>query len=779
MTCDWIVIARHENQINDNRRNDMKRRNLISLILALVLMATSMMVFHIPAAAEISDMPATLPNGNTVDHTKTWLDWSALGLNNANAELDGEFLKITQSRAQCWSGTGNTLLSNPYAWRSASGVMFYVDAASNGCSAADFMLEMLSDGLRPKADGTNGFTQLNTIPNEGKEGVAYLWANEQWNALTTTDGYFSAGETLSGWVYLPFTSIWYKGGSAGNRTDDTAYGTDFETFMSSFVDARVIRISVRSGQVGLLVGDVRLVYHDAAPIGERYAKASLFQTMTKSATEGTATSEVVGNEVTVSGMTGNSVTVSKHRAWLNGLSVSNLNGASGLRFWVDTTKLGNAALQLRLRLMSDKKVGSMTTVYASGSGNFDPSKYNLGNPQFVCRAENSVAYYYDADGTAKAIHIGADASKSVEADLFEALPIGYSGCIYIPFESFWMSGTSYNNINCTLSFSAAGAYYPLTQIAICHAISGTAEMDEVTYRDFEVVYDGTSIAGASLSLTNNLNVNFYAKVADTASEPTMRFQVGSRDVTVDGVKQENGLYKFVCAEILPQKISDTIYATLNAKIGENVISTTMTYSVREYCERMLAKADTSDELKTLLVDLLYYGETAQVYADYKTDDLATKNLTEGQKALRSSDTTGAITSEITKTGTADASYRFETIALRLENTLALKLKLHAQDTSGLTAEMSIGGRTTTVSEFDGTGTFVLIFNNIGATEMDSEITLVLKKDGAEIGEKVTCNIAAYIKELLKDTALDSKTTDLIRAIYAYGQSASAYAATVQ
>ena len=209
------------------------------------------------------------------------------------------------------------------------------------------------------------------------------------------------------------------------------------------------------------------------------------------------------------------------------------------------------------------------------------------------------------------------------------------------------------------------------------------------------------------------------------------------------------------------------------------VSQTVTYSVREYCENMLAKEDTSESVKKLLVDLLYYAEAAQTYADYKTDDLATKNLTEAQKALHSADTTGNITAAVGMSGTADTNYKWYSAALRLENAVAIRIRFTAPSLDGLTVKVTMNGRTVTYSAADenitdeGNGVYSILFNNIGATEYADEITAMLEKDGTQIAETLTYSVAAYIREAVNSGSTSEKTLALVRALWSYGESAKA------
>ena len=228
-------------------------------------------------------------------------------------------------------------------------------------------------------------------------------------------------------------------------------------------------------------------------------------------------------------------------------------------------------------------------------------------------------------------------------------------------------------------------------------------------------------------------------------------------------------------------MNDEITATLTAKVNGTAVSQTMTYSVREYCENLLAKEDTSETVKKLLVDLLYYAEAAQNYANYKIDDLATKNLTDAQKALKSADTTGAITATTGLDGTADGQYKWVSAALRLENTVAVRIRFAAPSLEGLTVKVTMNGRTVTYTADnitdEGDGHYSILFNNIGAGEYGDAVTAIMEKDGAQIAETLTYSVAAYIREAVNKESTTEKTLALVRALWSYGESAKAVSAS--
>lgn len=796
----------------------MKTRRILSFCLTLLLCLSLVPAVSLSSSAATvlpdtaGEMPTTLPDGSAVDSTKLWVDWSSVGVGSLTANAysqsytpststyaeisDDGFYQQKSKNVLAWTGKWTATRS----WRGASGIMFYVDASE--ASGVDFIVQFLMNDSRQSSASGNALVQFQTSPAiyvngavgvSGTTSTAYAFSDGAWKSFSVSyPKYYLTSSAGSGWYYIPLTSFWYHGGGANGyayNNNDPGVGMNFVEFASRFQNQWIRKIGLKSDYPGLKFGDVYFVYSnpDAEQSG---ATAPLFGTMAQNgAAEGSAAGSIANNALTVTAMP-NSATSSASRIWLKGMSTADKTAASGIRFHVDTTALGEAAqLRLRLRLMYAQAASTIgakqdkeTGIFAAGTtlGYLTPSG---GYCQYVCRSDNSVAYYFDENGTPVALHVASDVSSAAESDLFDALPAGYVGDIYVPLDSFWLSVGSYNSngtMKLFLPYSEAKALYPFTLLGVCHAVDGTATDNTVVYSNFELVYPETRISGASVTLKNSLDVNFFV-TPDGATDAKMTFAVGTKAETVEGTVQEDGRIKFVCSGILPQKLGDTITATLTAKVNGTAVSETVQYSVRDYCENMLAKDSTDATVKKLLVDLLYYAEAAQTYASYKTEDLVTGKLTEAQKALHSADTTGGITATASKSGTADENYKWHAASLRLESTVAIRLKLKAPSKEGLTVKVTLNGRTVTYTGEDmtdeGNGIYSVIFNNIGASEYGDTVTATMEKDGAQIGETLSYSVAAYIASAVKRPTTDENALALIRALWSYGESAKAVSAS--
>lgn len=402
------------------------------------------------------------------------------------------------------------------------------------------------------------------------------------------------------------------------------------------------------------------------------------------------------------------------------------------------------------------------------------------NEQYWTTTDKNTDYYVFADGAwvTGSVEIGNNNGS------WALLEQGTKGFLYVPMNEFVKNNTidagAGESASCIVDDVTSGKEkdYIIGDVGMNHWLS-----TGMIYKTFSVVYDKADyleITGASVTLTNNFDVNFYADVPATATNVSMQIQHENATTTVEGVKLENGTQRFTYKNVLPQCMSETVTATLTATVNGVVKTSAVEYSIREYCENMLENENSSAALKTLLVDTLYYGAAAQTYLSYKTDDPATKNLTDEQKALRSADNAASITDTVKMTGTANADYKWQGAALRLGSTMAMNLTFAAKGVGGLTVEATINGRTVVLDDFTDNedGTYTVIFNNIGAEEYASEMTAVMKYNGAQVGETLSYTVNAYVKSVEDDNTAAASLKSLTRAIYAYGAAAQAYVATL-
>lgn len=239
-------------------------------------------------------------------------------------------------------------------------------------------------------------------------------------------------------------------------------------------------------------------------------------------------------------------------------------------------------------------------------------------------------------------------------------------------------------------------------------------------------------------------------------------------------------YIFDYTGISPQALGDEISITFyGVKDGVIYNGTTYKYSPANYISSIL-KSTTSAKLKTLLVDLVYYGEACQVYQNYKTDNLLTDILTDEQKALHSTD-------DLNLTNIKNASYetcenrlvKFGT-ALRLNNSVEMAIPMNMTDVTleELSFKVKIGSRTMTYTyaenpenfEKGKDGYWYFYFDGVYANQMSDEVFITAYKNTEQVSYTLKYSVESYAA-----TVTDAKLKAVTDAMMRYGNSAKAYA----
>ncbi len=463
----------------------MRARRITAFTMSLIIASTvfvSTLAFCVSAS---QTLPTLLPSGKSILRTAEWFTDAQIDNGNETSTLNDGYYQVTAQNSQHW----NKEFANTNAWRGASGVMFYVDAGSE--ASVNFFAEFLLKSSRGRKDGATGYVQLNSYKS-GKESIAYRFDSGEWTAstsLSTNSKYFSFGGG-SGWYYLPFSSVYYQGGSGSMHDDDVADGLNFTEFMERYEEqASLGKISLRSYTVGVKFGDICFVYEDKSDISTLSSAPLLGGTLSEISHAGNAATVISGNSITVSGMSNNSASSSASSVILGGTSQTSLHGAYGIRFHVDTTALGSSArLKLRIRLLNEAEVDLSEGVFAKDALGY-ASVQASESGQYVCRV-GGAAYYYDAQNEAVPL-LSVGGNADTEGDIFAALPQGYNGYVYIPMDSFGYSVTSYTS-SILLPWQYAAERCSVAQIELCGAYDGTVTSDSAVYSDFQVLYGDVS-----------------------------------------------------------------------------------------------------------------------------------------------------------------------------------------------------------------------------------------------------------------------------------------------
>lgn len=293
--------------------------------------------------------------------------------------------------------------------------------------------------------------------------------------------------------------------------------------------------------------------------------------------------------------------------------------------------------------------------------------------------------------------------------------------------------------------------------------------------------------GNALALESNITlatyvgkdvVDYYDEVYAefTRNGKTTKVYPSEKTLSANSTEYNIFDYKGISPQALGDEISITVYGI---KDGTTYWGNTATYSATDYIKSTLADSSTDTNLKTLLVDLVYYGEACQMYQGYNTDKPLTDILTDKQKTFRS-------TGDLTLTNIKNSSYatcdnRLVKLgtALRLSDSVELAIPLNMTDVTvnDLTMKVEVGNRTLSYSyaenpecfELGKDGYWYFYFNGLYANQLSDEVFITAYR-----GEEQVSYTLRYSAESYAATVKDEKLKAVTDAMMRYGNSAKTY-----
>lgn len=148
----------------------------------------------------------------------------------------------------------------------------------------------------------------------------------------------------------------------------------------------------------------------------------------------------------------------------------------------------------------------------------------------------------------------------------------------------------------------------------------------------------TVTLGAAVVLNTGIDVSRQQKFASSYIEIMFDGKPYKlTEISKDNTTATRNFYDFDM--ISPDKFGDEITVTAYGVTEDGIVCKghSIKYSIKQYCYNTYGRATTGDSLKTLLVELLYYGKDYQLYRNYKTDQLITSSMTEEQHSRHTTD----------------------------------------------------------------------------------------------------------------------------------------------
>lgn len=292
-------------------------------------------------------------------------------------------------------------------------------------------------------------------------------------------------------------------------------------------------------------------------------------------------------------------------------------------------------------------------------------------------------------------------------------------------------------------------------------------------------YSRTLALEDNLTIDYNINATLFTEVGYT--DPYVVFEFNGQQTTVTSYRVKDGKYSFSFENIAPNQMKDTIKATLYATYnGTTYSAAAPDYSVAQYCYTMLGRATGSEyaEFRTLLVDLLQYGAASQIYAGYKTDDLANAELTSEQRAMGTSTTPSlgsALDAEFAVVPNPTVSWR--SVSLVLDSAIVIRYKINAATSENLSAKITTDSDqewTIDGSEFvrASEGVYNIEFSGLDAGQMRDNVYITIFDGDTAVSNTLCYSVETYVYN--KQNNGDTNFVNLIIAMMRYGDSAYDY-----
>lgn len=335
-----------------------------------------------------------------------------------------------------------------------------------------------------------------------------------------------------------------------------------------------------------------------------------------------------------------------------------------------------------------------------------------------------------------------------------------------------------------------------------HGITG--DCSYTMYAVWESALPELKISAASLSLQNNLVINFKVNgevfAENCYKEPRVEVRSESETTVVDTwwIEEDSGRYVFSFKNISPKMIGDSFEVVLYAKDleGNEVKSEALNYGVEKYCKNQLEKTAIQDSFRTMIVDLLNYGAASQYYTNYKTTDLSNAFLNEDSYKSNLEYATETVDLSSFE-GIANSAHetvnkpkiRMHGANLMLNDSVNIRVAvsvLAESDFDGVkmvvkkengslvgTYDVSVNANATYYTTQDGRMRYYVRFNGLNSTEM-SDILLIkfVDENGNAISNTMRYSVGCYAYSKQNDA--NTNLADMVKAMMKYGNAAKAW-----
>ena len=278
---------------------------------------------------------------------------------------------------------------------------------------------------------------------------------------------------------------------------------------------------------------------------------------------------------------------------------------------------------------------------------------------------------------------------------------------------------------------------------------------------------------------------------ETYNDATSSYEYSKKVVSLSSLpKDSTNRYFLDNSGIASTQLGDKIFITIyGEKDGVTYVSDVKGYSVADYCYLKLKNTSSSAKLKTMCIDVLNYGDAAQVYFNENPYNLVTDinpTLYNQYKDL-ATNSNPSNWSDVLKTSGTPVEADLSAISIAFEDTtkLVFKFSLSGSATKNNisvvatyeSTDSSIGTvkKTYKASDigFDGTRYFIIV-DNILTSDFECPVTVQVFKDNVLISDTATANISHYCYNKYNAATSSDSFKRLVCTLMDYAYSATAY-----
>ena len=290
----------------------------------------------------------------------------------------------------------------------------------------------------------------------------------------------------------------------------------------------------------------------------------------------------------------------------------------------------------------------------------------------------------------------------------------------------------------------------------------------------------------SLTLGNTLIMNYKVLLPEGYTNPHIVFEsydakagafysVPVADYTLQTTGKETR-YVFAFTETNPQRMTDTLKATVYATKGETEKAFPIDdYSVANYCNDLLVSDENKNgDYNELVGNLVAYGTAAQLYQNYHTDKLV-KDVVNGGTTVTYPISEAV---EVNNLNKVTGGVVIETKSLVLNNAFAIRVKFTLEDNTTIDQvkfTVAVDGKTTTIGSesfregtlSNGTSCYYFDFADLNSRQLGSTVTFTAVVDGRN-NDVLEFSANTYLRLMAEREGVSTELMNLLTTLYNYG-----------